>query len=388
MGGTPPARATRAALTRYFLGLGALGFGGPVALVGAMRRDLVEERGWLTEAEYREGLALAQMAPGPLAAQLAIYIGYVYGGALGAAAVGTAFVLPSLVMVLLLGWAYTAFGGLSWVQAVFYGVGAAVIGLIANSAYGLLRKTLGQDRLLWGIALVLAVATIATGRELVSLVLLAGLSVWFLRAPPSWLVRASARELASSGLIAIGIAAATGQLASSVPVLVQLLGFFSFAGSFVFGSGLAIVPFLHGGVVLDHRWLSEHQFRDAVAVALITPGPVVITTAFIGFLVAGLAGGLVAAAGTFLPCYLFTVVPAPLFRRYGTRPVLVAIVQGVTAAAVGAIAGAVVVLGRGAIFDGPTVIIAAGALVARRLVPRVPEPVLVLIAAAVGFGAR
>lgn len=342
----------------------------------------------LPRQNTREGLALAQMAPGPLAAQLAIYIGYVYGGAVGAAAVGTAFVLPSLVMVLLLGWAYTAFGGLSWVQAVFYGVGAAVIGLIANSAYGLLRKTLGQDRLLWGIALVLAVATIVTGRELVWLVLLAGLSVWLLRAPPSWLVRASARELASNGLIAIGIAAATGQLASSVPVLVQLLGFFSFAGSFVFGSGLAIVPFLHGGVVLDHRWLSEHQFRDAVAVALITPGPVVITTAFIGFLVAGLAGGLVAAAGTFLPCYLFTVVPAPLFRRYGTRPVLVAIVQGVTAAAVGAIAGAVVVLGRGAIFDGPTVIIAAGALVARRLIPRVPEPVLVLIAAAVGFGAR
>jgi chromate transporter len=144
----------------------------------------------------------------------------------------------------------------------------------------------------------------------------------------------------------------------SLPLLVQLLGFFSFAGAFVFGSGLAIVPFLHGGVVLDHRWLTEQQFRDAVAVALITPGPVVITTAFIGFLVGGLAGGLVAALGTFLPCYLFTVVPAPLFRRYGTRPVLAAIVQGVTAAAVGAIAGAVVVLGRGAIVDGPTVIIA------------------------------
>jgi len=384
---TPAARPSPAALTRYFLGLGALGFGGPVALVGAMRRDLVEERGWLTDAEYREGLALAQMAPGPLAAQLAIYIGYIYGGVLGAAATGIAFVLPSLVMVLLLGWAYTAFGGLSWVQAVFYGVGAAVIGLIANSAYGLLGKTLGQDRLLWVIALVLTVATIVTGREIVSLVLLAGLSVWLVRAPPAWLVRATARELGSGGVVAVGIAAATGQLALSVPLLVQLLGFFSFAGAFVFGSGLAIVPFLHGGVVLDHGWLTEHQFRDAVAVALITPGPVVITTAFIGFLVGGLAGGLVAAVGTFLPCYLFTVVPAPLFRRYGTRPVLAAIVQGVTAAAVGAIAGAVVVLGRGAIVDGPTVIIATGTLVVRRLVPRVPEPLLVLAAAAVGLGA-
>jgi chromate transporter len=385
---TPGVRPTRAALVQYFLALGAFGFGGPVALVGAMRRDLVEERGWLTDAEYREGLALAQMAPGPLAAQLAIYIGYVYGGALGAAATGIAFVLPSLVMVLLLGWAYTAFGGLSWVQAVFYGVGAAVIGLIANSAYGLVRKTLGEDRLLWGIALLLAVATIATGREIVSLVLLAGLSVWLLRAPPAWLTRATARELGSGGLIAAGLAAGTGQLAPSFSLLVQLLGFFSFAGAFVFGSGLAIVPFLHGGVVLDHQWLTEQQFRDAVAVALITPGPVVITTAFIGFLVGGLAGGLVAALGTFLPCYILTVVPAPLFRRYGTRPALAAIVQGVTAGAVGAIAGAVVVLGRGAIVDARTALIATGTLVIRRVLPRVPEPILVVAAAAVGLAAR
>lgn len=382
------ARPTRSALIRYFLGLGTLGFGGPVALVGAMRRDLVEERGWLSDAEYGEGLALAQMAPGPLAAQLAIYIGYVHGGALGAAAVGGAFVLPSLVMVLLLGWAYTAFGGLSWVQAVFYGVGAAVIGLIANSAYGLVRKTLGTDRLLWGIAIILATTTILTGREIVALVLLAGMSVWLLRAPPAWLARATPRELASAGLFAAGVAGRAGWPFVSLSVLAQLLGFFSFAGAFVFGSGLAIVPFLHGGVVLDHRWLTERQFRDAVAVALITPGPVVITTAFIGFLVSGVAGGIVAALGTFLPCYFLTVVPALLFRRYGRRPVLAALVQGVTAGAVGAIAGAVVVLGRGAIVDVATAVVAATTLLVRRLLPRVPEPVLVLAAAAVGLVAR
>lgn len=372
---------------RYFLRLGTLGFGGPVALVGAMRSDLVEERGWLSDAEYREGLALAQMAPGPLAAQLAIYIGYVHAGALGAAAIGVAFVLPSLVMVLLLGWAYTVFGGLNWVQAVFYGVGAAVIGLIANSAYGLVRSTLGRDRLLWGIAITLAVTTIVTGREIVALVLLAGVSVWLLRARPAWLARATARELGSGGLVALGVTAATGRLVT-LPLLAQLLGFFSFAGAFVFGSGLAIVPFLHGGVVLDHRWLTGQQFRDAVAVALITPGPVVITTAFIGFLVGGLAGGLVAALGTFLPCYFFTVVPAPLFRRHGQRPVLAAIVQGVTAGAVGAIVGAVVVLGRGAIVDGRTALVAAASLAVRRLLPRVPEPFLVLAAAAFGLAAR
>ena len=384
----PATGPSRAALVRYFLRLGTLGFGGPVALVAAMRRDLVEDRGWLADAEYREGLALAQMAPGPLAAQLAIYIGYVHGGALAAAAVGLAFVLPSLVMVLLLGWAYTAFGGLAWVQAVFYGVGAAVIGLIANSAYGLLRRTLGTDRLLWTIALVLAVTTIVTGREMIVLVLLAGALVWLTRAPPAWLAKAIARDLASGGLVAMAIAGGAARPRESLPLLAQLLGFFSYAGAFVFGSGLAIVPFLHGGVVLDHRWLTEQQFRDAIAVALITPGPVVITTAFIGFLVAGLAGAVVAAVGTFLPCYVLTVVPAPLFRRYGTRPGLAAIVQGVTAGAVGAIAGAVVVLGRGAVVDLRTALVASGTLGVRLILPRVPEPILVVAAAAFGLVSR
>jgi chromate transporter len=377
-----------AALVRYFLQLGTLGFGGPVALVGAMRRDLVETRGWLTDAEYREGLALAQMAPGPLAAQLAMYIGYIHGGLLGAAAVGIAFVLPSLVMVLLLGWAYTAFGGLAWVQAVFYGVGAAVIGLIANSAYGLLRRTVGADPLLWAIAIVLAATTIVTGREMVVLVLLAGVLVWLTRAPPAWFNKAVAPDLASGGLLTIALADAAEGLRASLPLLIQLLGFFSFAGTFVFGSGLAIVPFLHGGVVLDHRWLTEQQFRDAIAVALITPGPVVITTAFIGFLVAGFVGGMVAAVGTFLPCFVLTVLPAPFFRRHGTRPGLAAIVQGVTAGAVGALAGAVVVLGRAAVVDVPTALVAAGTLGVRLLLPRAPEPLLVAVAAAFGLMVR
>jgi chromate transporter len=317
-----------------------------------------------------------------------MYIGYIHGGVLGAAAVGIAFVLPSLVMVLLLGWAYTAFGGLAWVQAVFYGVGAAVIGLIANSAYGLLRRTVGADPLLWAIAIVLAATTIVTGREMVVLVLLAGVLVWLTRAPPAWFNKAVAPDLASGGLLTIALADAAEGLRASLPLLIQLLGFFSFAGTFVFGSGLAIVPFLHGGVVLDHRWLTEQQFRDAIAVALITPGPVVITTAFIGFLVAGFVGGMVAAVGTFLPCFVLTVLPAPFFRRHGTRPGLAAIVQGVTAGAVGALAGAVVVLGRAAVVDVPTALVAAGTLGVRLLLPRAPEPLLVAVAAAFGLMVR
>ncbi|MGH7702935.1 MAG: chromate efflux transporter, partial [Gemmatimonadales bacterium] len=255
-----------AALVRYFVRLGSLGFGGPIALVGAMHRDLVEARRWLSEEEYREGLALAQLAPGPLAAQLAFYIGYIRAGVLGAIAVGLAFVLPSFIMVVALGWAYVRYGGLNWMQAVFYGVGAAVIGLIARSAYALTKRTIGRDPLLWMIYLTLAVTTVITGREIVALFFLAGLAAWLWRAPPRWLSRTGLTPEAVSGIL-----------------LLQLLGFFSFAGAFVFGSGLAIVPFLHGGVVLEHRWLNEQQFLDAVAVALITPGPVVITTGFIGY---------------------------------------------------------------------------------------------------------
>lgn len=356
---------TRWSLTRYFLRLGALGFGGPIALVGAMHRDLVETRGWISEAEYREGMALAQLSPGPLAAQLCFYIGYLRGGVAGAALAGLAFVLPSFLMVLALGWAYLRFGGMAWVQAVFYGVGAAVIGLIGRSAWGLVRKSLGRDALLWAIAIVLAVSTIYFGRELVSLILLGGALTLLLRAPPAWLRR-------------------TGRAAEAGSLLV-LAGFFTYAGTFVFGSGLAIVPFLYGGVVQQHHWLTEAQFRDAVAVALITPGPVVITVGFIGYLMAGLPGAVVAATATFLPCFVLTVVPAPYFRRSGERPWMRALVAGITAGAVGAIAGAVVVLGRQSVRDVATAILALATGVVATRFRRVPEPVLILVAGLLGL---
>jgi len=362
---------TRTSLARYFLRLGAAGFGGPIALVGHMHRDLVETRGWISEEEYREGLALAQLSPGPLAAQLCFYLGYLRGGVTGAALSGLAFVLPSFAIVLGLGWAYVHYGGLPWMQAVFYGVGAAVIGIISRSAYGLTRKTVGKDLLLEGIFLVVAVATAVTGREIVPLILAAGALVWIVRTPP--------RIFRRSGTVAE---------AGSTVLLLQILGFFTYAGTFIFGSGLAIVPFLHGGVVLEHHWLTERQFLDAVAVALITPGPVVITTGFIGYLVAGLAGACVAAGATFLPSFLFTVIPAPYFHRYGKRPWLASIVTGITAAATGAIAGAVIVLARHSLVDVTTALIAAGVFGMTFLRWKIPEPFIIAAAALVGLAVR
>lgn len=378
----PPAAYSLASLIVYFLKLGTWGFGGPVALVGYMHRDLVEARGWISESDYREGLALAQLAPGPLAAQLAMYLGYVHYGAWGASLVGFAFVIPSFLMVLALGQAYVLYGGLAWMQAVFYGVGSCVIGIIAWSAYKLTKKTIGVDRLLWMIYIVSFGCTIVTQSEIVWVFLLAGVIAWLVKAPP----RRRPSTL-SCFVLPLGVTLP----AASNDILWRIFVYFGEAGAFVFGSGLAIIPFLYGGVVKEFGWLNDQQFLDAVAVALITPGPVVITVAFIGFLVAGLAGACVAAIATFLPCYLFTVIPAPYFKKYGKRPGIVAFVDGVTAAAIGAISGAVVVLGRRTLFgeSGTPDLFKVAVMLATLAIlwsgKKIPEPFIVLAAAIAGL---
>jgi chromate transporter len=382
---SPPAYSL-AALSRYFLKLGAIGFGGPVALVGYMYRDLVEARRWIGDEDYREGLALAQLMPGPLAAQLAMYLGYVHYRIAGATLAGIAFVLPSFVMVLAIGWAYARYGGLAWMQAAFYGVGAAVIGIIAISAVRLTARNIGRDRLRWAIYVVTAGITVWTESESIWLFLGAGVLVWLVRAPPKPWIGGGAAPIVAA--LTPQAPAGTGIAAGFDWTLLGTLGvFFAKAGAFVFGSGLAIVPFLYGGVVHDHAWLTERQFVDAVAVAMMTPGPVVITVAFIGYLVAGFSGAVVAAAATFLPCYLFTILPAPYFKKYGRRPGLVAFVDGVTAAAIGAIAGAVIVLAERSIVDVVTAALALAAIVLIRTVKKLPEPVIVVLAGIVGLAA-
>ena len=373
---------TRVSLTQfvgYFLWIGTVGFGGPIALAGHMQQDLVDNRGWVRKEDYLEGLALAQLAPGPLAAQLAIYLGYIRAGVLGATAVGVAFVLPSFLMVLGLSAAYVRLGGLPWMQGMFYGIAAAVIGIIARSAVKLTKLTLGKDKLLWGIFAVLAVSTAWTSQEIIWLFLLGGVVNLFAKAFPSRLPARSTVLL----LFAPGTYTAFG----ASGILLQIFVYFAKAGMFVFGSGLAVVPFLYGGVVQGHHWLTDHQFVDAVAVAMITPGPVVITVAFIGYLVAGVAGATAAALGIFLPVYLVVVLLAPSYKRWAKNPQLNAFVRGVTAAATGAIAGAVVVLARRSIYDLPTVLICAVSL-AVLFRWKVPEPVLIACAAVAGLVLR
>jgi chromate transporter len=362
-------------LCLYFLRLGTLGFGGPVALVGYMHRDLVENKKWITEDDYKEGLALSQLAPGPLAAQLGIYLGYVHYGVIGATLAGVAFVIPSFLMVIAIGWAYVEYGGLPWMQAVFYGVGAAVIGIITMSSYKLTSKSIGKDWLLWTIFLVVAITTFIFEQELLWLILLGGTIVWLVKSPPSWL------KFSNAFVYPFLIQAQAITMGSR---LWQIAWFFTKAGAFVFGSGLAIVPFLYGGVVKEYGWLNEQQFLDAVAVAMITPGPVVITVGFIGYLVAGFWGAVVAALATFLPCYLFTVIPAPYFKKYGKHPAIKAFVDGVTAAAIGAIAGAVLVLAKRTLTDVPTILIALCTAILIFKFKKLQEPYVILAAALLG----
>ncbi|WP_276345564.1 chromate transporter [Daejeonella sp. JGW-45] len=372
-------------LTLYFLKLGTWGFGGPVALVGYMHRDLVENKKWITEDEYKEGMALAQLAPGPLAAQLGIYIGFVHYGLLGATLTGLAFVLPSFIMVVLLGMAYKLYSGLSWMQAIFYGVSASVIGIISISAYKLTVKSISKftlpamraNWLLWILYLIGVVITVITQREEVLLFILTGVIYMIIKVPPQWARR---NPVLPSFLLAGMVFWESGN-----NELVKIGLFFLKAGAFVFGSGLAIVPFLHAGVVQEYGWLTESEFVDSVAVAMITPGPVVITVGFIGYLVSGFPGASVAALATFLPCFLFTVILAPSFKRIAQNNSVKAFVGGITASVIGALVGSVIIIASRSIVDVCTALIALASISSLLFIKKLQEPYVILVAAVVGM---
>ena len=381
-----PARAsggrTLRGLVRYFLKLGSSGFGGPIALVGYMQRDLVEDRHWYTEDEFQQGLAVGQTMPGPLAAQVAMWLGYLEAGARGAIAVAVPFVLPPFLLVTAVAVFYAKYQGLSWVHDVFLGVGPAVLAIIAIAAYKLARSTNKTDPILWLIAAILCAATAIAGAEIVWLFILAGVfgAIYYGGGLPR---RNGAMTLSPMSIIAaVKGFAWTGSGAS----LGSMGLFFAKAGAFTFGSGLAIVPFLHQGLVDEHHWLTEQQFVDAVAMGLISPGPVVIMATFAGYLVYGLIGATIATLGVFTPTYLFVVVPGRYIRKYEEHPRLKGFVKGATAAAVGAIAGAAIVITNQVIHNATSVligVIALALLLQKR--KKISEPALVAAAAIAGL---
>ncbi|WP_415855952.1 chromate efflux transporter [Sinomonas sp. G460-2] len=385
----------------YFLRLGVTGFGGPIATVGYMQRDLVEQRGWIDRQAFLDGVALGQAMPGPLAAQVAMWIGYLRRGSWGAIAVAAAFIGPSFLMVVAAGALYSAYSGTGIVQALFYGIAPAVMAIILIAAYKLLKLTDRRDWRLWAISAVVFTVTALTGSEPIPLILGAGLVILFLDAPPTWGRRkkkptrggadteppappaAKAHALLPAFLGAPMSAVGAGGAAALLPLGL----FFLQTGALVFGSGLAIVPLLRDGVVDQHHWLDQAQFLDAVAMGLITPGPVVITAGFIGYLTAGLPGAIVATVGIFTPIYLAVVLLGRWFVRHRDNRRVKAFVAGATAAAAGALSGAVVVLTRQAVTDWAT---AAIGLVTLGLLWRfkIGEPWIVLATGILGLVLR
>ena len=373
-----PGRVPIRDLVLYYLRLGALGFGGPVALVGQMEKELVQERKWVTKEEMREGIAICQSMPGPLAIQVGIYISYLRGGFWGAWAGGWAFIFPNFVIVASLGALYMFFGGLSPVTAIFYGVAPAVIALILSSCYSLAKLGM-EDWLQWVIAAVCFVVTIAVQAEVALLFLASGIvgiayygSLFRGKTVPSLPL-----------LAALAVTAPTTNAAAG-SILGKLLLFFLKAGSLTFGSGLVIVPFLEKGLVQQTGWLDERQFLVAVAMGMISPGPVVITATFVGYLVAGFWGSLVSTVGIFLPSFLFVLLVAPILVRNRANLNVKGFVKGAYAAAIGTILGACVLLGKIAIGDWLTVLIALVSLIV--LVRwKVSNPVLVAATAMIGL---
>lgn len=364
-------------IVRYFLYLGATGFGGPVALVGQMEKDLVQQRGWLTAVEMREAIAIAQTLPGPLAIQVGILISHMRGGFWGAWAGGWAFILPNFVMVVALGAAYVYFGGLSWMTAIFYGVSPAVIALILHSCWRLAKLGM-EDRAQWAIAATALVITLLSESEVAILFIGAGIvgvliyGDWFRRPPPT--------------MFAVAPIAIVGapQVASSA-LLGKLFLFFIKAGSLTFGSGLVIVPFLEQGLVQDTAWLNPREFLVAVAIGMLSPGPVVITATFVGYLVAGFWGATVSTIGIFLPSFLLILIVAPIIKRYRANANVQGFIKGAYAAAIGTILGASVLLAKVAIGDWLTALIFAGSLAILFRFKKLSNPALVAAVAAIGL---
>jgi chromate transporter len=378
------------ALVRYFLRLGLLGFGGPVALVGQMERELVGEKKWLTKDEMREGIAVCQSLPGPLAIQVGIWISYIRGGFWGAWAGGWAFILPNFVIVATMGALYVYFGGLSPVTAIFYGVSPAVIALILHSCYRLTKLGM-KDWIEWALAAAAFAITVAVRAE-VALVFLACGIVGVLYYGSFFRARASVATTRSF-LFAVPVAVTAAAPGGIGKILPELFGFFLKAGSLTFGSGLVIVPFLEKGLVQQMQWLNERDFLVAVAMGMISPGPVVITATFVGYLVAarlsgslldGVWGAMTSTIGIFLPSFLLILIVAPILMRYRTNPNVQGFIKGAYAAAIGTILGACVLLGKIAIGDWLTALVALGSLIV--LVRwKISNPVLVAATAVIGL---
>ncbi len=379
-------RPSLADIAMYFLILGATGFGGPVALADYIRRDLVQNKAWLTEGEYKEGLAIATACPGPLAYQLGVYCGFVLRGFSGALVTAISFALAPFLIVVALASLYSRFAG-SWeLRALFYGIGPVIIAIIVKACWNLGVKTIGRNVIALAVAIVACAITVIVKKELTVLFIAAGVLGIFIFTKRS-ASDPPAQPPVSSPKPAIAIPPTffSALIGSSAGMPAKLFAFFFKTGFLVFGSGLVIVPFLQTYLVDQYGWLSQQQFVDAVAIGLMSPGPVVITATFVGYLLSGFAGAAAATAGIFMPSILFTVVGTPLLRRYRANPRLQGFVVGITVAVVGVLVGTSYLVGQSVVVDWLTALLALAALGIGLFAKRVPDQVVVAAGAIAGL---
>ena len=358
----------------YFLRLGALGFGGPVALANAMRRDLVEARHWISEEEYENGLALAAACPGPLAYQLGVYCGYIRFGVTGGLAVALAFALPPFLIVTAAAAAYVRFSGNWQLRALFYGIAPVVVALIVKACWNLGKRTLRRDRTAWIFAAVACAIVVVVEKELAVMFIVAGLIGALAFAPSQ---RAKQTTSAPPN--------ANASMVLFAPASAKLFAFFFKTGLLVFGSGLVIVPFLKTQVVDQYHWLDNRQFLDSVAIGMMSPGPVVITATFVGYLLDGVKGALAATAGIFAPPILFTVLATPVLLRYHQRPRIAGFIRGVGVTVVGVLAGTTWLVAKDAIGDWLTATVAAASVLIITFWKKLPEPILIGAGGVIGL---
>jgi chromate transporter len=346
--------------------------------MGYMRRDLCDRRQWINNSDFMNGVALSSLCPGPLATQLAIYIGWFHSRFLGATASLLAFTLPAFLMVLSLAVIYTHSIQIKWLQFAFYGVSASVLAIVIRYAYITSQKIVDRDHWLWGIIVVNFLLICTTNIHIYWALLVSGVVVWIIKSPP---------RFRSSPVLILPVGITIDTLSHN-HILGKIFLYFVWAGTVVFGGGFAIIPFIHEGVVLNYHWLTEHQFLDAIAVGMVTPGPIVLVVTFMGYLIAGIKGAFVATIGILFPCYLLVIILAPHFNRVAHHEGVRAFVQGVTVGVAGCITGTTVLLAKNVIIDGVTISIFLGTSLVLYLFKKIPEPMWLLVAAGVGMAVK
>jgi len=382
-------RTSLGELGRLFLKLGVISFGGPAAHIALMEDEVVQRRRWLTREEFLDYVGATNLIPGPNSTELAIQIGRDRAGWAGLLVAGAAFILPAAIIVGLLAWGYTRYGQLPEVTSVLAGVKAVVIAIVVQALWRLGRTALNS---MWlaALALASAVAVVMGVHELVVLLVaavVAGVASTVRTTPTVGsatllvpIASEGTRSIAASALGAVGAPA----IATAGISLLPLFGVFLKIGSVIFGSGYVLLAFLRTDLVERLGWLTEQQLLDAVAVGQVTPGPVFTTATFIGYLLAGTPGAAIATLGIFLPAFLFVAVSGPLVPRIRRSRVAGAALDGVNAASLALMAVVTWQLGRAAIVDVPTAVLAvASALLL--LTGRVSSAWLVVVGAAVGF---